>query len=274
MKIKLCTGLLWLVLATQVKSEDRIISAGGSITEIMYELGLGTKIIAVDSSSYFPHEATEKPQVGYFRRLSAEGVLSMNPTRLVGSNGVGPDEALQHITNSGVEVKIFSQEVYTLKSWKNYIKEVGHYFQVVARADEIVSRVEQKLSAIEVVPEKDKKTAIFLLDIGDRGPVAAGTNTVPDMLFNLAQLDNIVDAYEGYKPFSSEQLIQYKPDLIVMPSHVVKKMGGVGAICENMIIKLTTAASGCEILVIDALLALGFGTRIDEAVTVLLSHES
>ncbi len=274
MKTHLSVIVLLFVVAAQTTAEERIISAGGSITEIMYELGLGHQIIAVDSSSYFPHEATEKPQVGYFRRLSAEGVLSMNPTQLVASNGAGPDEALLHISNAGVAVKVFNQEIYTLTAWKDYVKQVGQYFEVPAKASTIVERVERSLSSIKAVPVEHRKSAVFLMDIGDRGPVAAGNNTVPDMLFELAQLNNIVDVYEGFKPFSSEQLIQLKPDVIVMPSHVVQKMGGVTSICQNMVIKLTTADQGCDVLVLDALLALGFGTRIDEAVEVLLAHES
>ncbi len=253
-------------------AQERTISAGGSITEIMYALGLGQEIIAVDSSSYFPYEVAEKPKVGYFRQLSAEGVLSTNPTRLVASNGAGPDDALLQISNAGVEVKVFKQEVYNIDVWKSYLREVGEYFQVSEQAEQIIVRVEEKLNQL-VSDEKQSRTAIFLMDVGDRGPVAAGQNTVPNMLFELSHISNIVSEYEGYKPYSAEKLIQAKPDLIVMPSHVVKKMGGVEAICKNMTIAMTTAENGCDILVMDALLALGFGTRIDEAVKVLSDYE-
>jgi ABC-type hemin transport system substrate-binding protein len=58
-----------------------------------------------------------------------------------------------------------------------------------------------------------------------------------------------------------------------MPSHSVEKMGGVETICQNLTIAMATADRGCDILVLDALLALGFGTRIDQAVEVLANHE-
>ncbi len=264
--------IILILFGTSVNARERTIAAGGSITEIMYELGLGQEIIAVDSSSYFPSEATKKPKVGYFRRLSAEGVLSTNPTRLVASNGAGPDEALLQISNAGVEVKVFKQEIYNLGAWKSYLREVGAYFQVSLKAEQIIDRVQANINAVNS-PKERKKTAIFLMDVGDRGLVAAGKNTVPNMLFDLSYLNNIVVEFEGYKPFSAEQLIKAKPDLIVMPSHVVEKMGGVTAICKNMTIAMTTAERGCDILVMDALLALGFGTRIDQAVEILTSDE-
>ena len=261
------------LLAHAENASNRTISAGGSITEIMYALGLQEQIIAVDSSSYFPAEVRNKPQVGYFRRLSAEGVLSNRPTRVVAANGAGPDEALQQIKAAGVEVKIFTQEIYTLDAWKAYLREIGGYFGKKAEANGIINRVEARLSQLTADQEDSGKTAIFLMDVGDRGPVAAGYDTVPDMLFNLAGLDNIVDDYDGFKPFSAEQLISIQPDLIVMPSHVVAKMGGAEHICKIHVIAMSTARNGCQLLVMDALLALGYGTRIDEAVEVLLNHE-
>lgn len=272
---RLLMTLVLLVCAgrTLAETEHRTIAAGGSITEIMYALGLGDEIIAVDSSSYFPTDAALKPKVGYFRQLSAEGVLSTMPTRVVASNGAGPDEALSQIRRAGVEVKVFKQEIYNLKVWKAFLREVGEYFDHVDQAEQIIARVDGHLAGVLRPAAGQERTAIFLMDIGDRGPVAAGLNTVPNMLFDLAHFKNIVTEFEGYRPYSAEQLIQSKPDVIVMPSHSVEKMGGVKNICQNMTMAMATAERGCDILVMDALLALGFGTRIDEAVAVLTRHE-
>ncbi len=271
------TCLIILILLTQPglsESKERMIAAGGSITEIMYELGLEDQVIAVDSSSYFPHEVTFKPQVGYFRRLSSEGVLSLNPTHLIGSNGTGPDEAIDQISNTGVEVKVFNQEIYNLNAWKAYIREVAQYFELPDKAEIIITRVEQSLPTVENSSVQPQKTAIFIMDLGDRGPVAAGKNTVPNMLFKLAGINNVVEQYDGFKPFSAESLVQIKPDMIVMPDHVVKKLGGRERVCQNKTIQLATSKQGCHLLVMDALLALGFGTRIDQAVDVLLDHQA
>lgn len=264
---------LVVLCCVSATAENRYITAGGSITEIMYELGLGDRVIAVDSSSYYPPEAFAKPHVGYFRRLSAEGVLSVNPTHLIGSNGAGPDEALQQVSQAGVVVKVFEQEVYTLDAWKSFLFEIGQYFELETKAQSIIKRVEERLSAIELNSGKKQRQAIFLMDVGDRGPVAAGLNTVPNMLFELSNHQNIVTDFEGFKPYSAERLIQIKPDVIVMPSHVVERMGGVDKICQNMTIAMATEHSGCDILVMDALLALGFGSRIDQAVNILVTNE-
>lgn len=247
---------------------QRIVSAGGSMTELLYAFGLQQRVIAVDSSSYFPPEAKQKPQIGYFRRMSTEGVLSLKPDLLIGSNGAGPDEVLKQLQQAGVAVKVFKQDQYTLQSWEQMVRAVGVYLQVEQQAEALIVKV---LKAVEQAKQNKGQAhrTIFIMGLGDRGPVVAGRNTVPDMLFNLLGLENLAAEVDGFKPFNNEQLIKSEPDFIVMPSHVVDRMGGVKAICEQQDIKLTTRNIGCHIMVMDALLALGFGSRLDQAVTTL-----
>jgi hypothetical protein len=78
-----------------VKDASRIVSVGGAVTEILYALGLADRIVAVDSTSLFPAEALkQKPNVGYMRALSAEGVLGLNPSLVLAIEGSGPKETI------------------------------------------------------------------------------------------------------------------------------------------------------------------------------------
>lgn len=269
-KIQIGTLALMLCLVGVVAATEpqRIISAGGSMTELLYAFGLQQRIVAVDSSSYFPPEAKQKPQIGYFRRMSTEGVLSLKPDLLIGSNGAGPDEVLKQLQQAGITVKVFKQDEYTLQSWEQMVREVGTYLKVEQPAEALIAKV---LAAVEKAKQNKGKAhrTIFIMGLGDRGPVVAGRNTVPDMLFNLLGFENLAAEVDGFKPFNNEQLIKSEPDFIVMPSHVAGKMGGTEAICEQQDIKLTTRNTGCHIMVMDALLALGFGSRLDQAITAL-----
>ena len=70
------------------KDISRVVIAGGSITEIFYLLGIENKIVALDITSNFPEEAKNFPSIGYVRMLSAEGLLSMNPSIVCHSSGL------------------------------------------------------------------------------------------------------------------------------------------------------------------------------------------
>lgn len=248
-------------------SNSRIVSAGGSITEILYALGMGEQVVAVDSTSLYPPKAATRPKVGYFRSLAAEGLMSLKPDILVAANGAGPEVVLQQVQALGVVVKQYEQSTYTLDSWKALITQIGLDF---GREQEAQSLIEQMLIDLKKQQHEhdasaNQISAITLLSIGERGPVAAGSNTVPDMLLTLAGVDNVAHALEGYQPFSSELLVKQHVDMVLVPSHVVASLGGREAICDNKIVKMATAAQ-CNLVIMDPLLLMGFGTRLDQAV--------
>ena len=245
----------------------RIISAGGSITEILFELGMGDDIVAVDTSSFYPYEASKLPKVGYFRSLGAEGLLSLNPDTLIAAKGAGPQTVLDQVASLGVEVKTYQQATYTFDAWKELINELGDDYSKQDEARALINRVSENLD-INIAKrnfEDQGVNAIALLSIGQRGPVAAGQNTVPSLLFKLAGIKNIAHELDGYKPFSAELLAKKSVDVVFLPSHVVDGLGGVDAVCENQLLKLAMPEE-CRVEVIDGLLLMGFGARLDQAV--------
>ena len=82
----------------------RIVSIGGTITEILYALGSGSEIVAVDSTSRYPKDALTKPNIGYMRRLSAEPILSLDPTKVLAVEDSGPLVVLDQVREAGQEI--------------------------------------------------------------------------------------------------------------------------------------------------------------------------
>ena len=64
--------------------------AGGSIAEILYFLNMDEHIVAVDVTTNYPPETKSLPSIGYVRNLSAEGILSLSPTVIIGEDDMGP----------------------------------------------------------------------------------------------------------------------------------------------------------------------------------------
>ena len=80
----------------QITDTSRILSIGGDVTEILYALGAGARIVGVDTTSQFPAEALhEKQSVGYMRALSSEGVISVGASVILASQGAGPPEVVK-----------------------------------------------------------------------------------------------------------------------------------------------------------------------------------
>lgn len=255
--------------AAQNLEPQRIISAGGSITEILFALDLQDKLVAVDSTSLFPPAVHQLPKVGYFRSLGAEGLMSLNPDLIITAKGAGPDAVLKQVQQLGVEVKSYEESVYTLPAWKQLITNIGNDHDRSTQAEQLIERVSQNLNSHLSNKAARPINAIALLSIGQRGPVVAGKNTVPNLLFELTGINNLAADIEGYKPFSNELLAQQKLDLVLIPSHVIAGLGGKESVCENETLKLAMGAE-CKVHIMDALLLMGFGSRIDQAAAQIM----
>lgn len=84
------------------QTPERIVAAGGVITEVLYALGLQDRLVGIDSTSQFPAEALkDKPNIGYVRALSAEGVLSLRPSLVMAITSAGPPDAISLLNEAG-----------------------------------------------------------------------------------------------------------------------------------------------------------------------------
>ena len=98
LSLGLIASLAAIFFASPNHAEDpasRVVSIGGAVTEIVYALGEEARLVARDTTSNYPPEATALPDVGYIRRLSPEGVMSVRPDLILSEEGAGPPEALK-----------------------------------------------------------------------------------------------------------------------------------------------------------------------------------
>lgn len=255
----------WSVTASA--EEQRIITAGGTLTDVVFALGGSDDVIAVDTSSTSPAAAQRMPKVGYYRNLSAEGVLSFNPTDVWVMEGAGSEGSLEQIEKTGVAVTQFAKPT-TLPAFYQFIEAVAESLNRSEQAGEVIKRIKQDFHP---VAEGKGLTALFLLQVSERGVVAAGNKTVPNLLFNQVKVANVFD-HQGYKTVSSEYLLANQPDFIVAPSHVVMAQGGQQAFCQARALQLLEAGKACRVLVMDSLLAMGMTTRIAEAQQILVDY--
>ncbi len=93
-----------LPLMAFAAAQDKIVTLGGDVTEIVYALGAQSALVARDSTSQWPQAANDLPDVGYLRQLNAEGILSMRPTLVLASAQAQPSLALKQVAQSQVKV--------------------------------------------------------------------------------------------------------------------------------------------------------------------------
>lgn len=243
----------------------KLITAGGSITEIVFALGAGSQVIAVDQSSQYPLIASQRPMIGYYRELAAEGVLSFSPDKILAIEGVGRKEVIEQIQSTGVDVVVYPKPTST-DGLIDLIEQLGRDLNKQPEAKKLINQFQNSLP---IRASSHQAKAIYLLSASDRGLIAAGTNTVPQLIFNYAGVENLAAQHEGFKGINNESLAMMQPDFIVAPRHVVMASGGPEKFCNNPNLALLHAAQECRLLVMDPLMSLGMTPRLAQAIATI-----
>jgi iron complex transport system substrate-binding protein len=245
-----------------IRDNSRIVSVGGAITEILYALGLEQRVVAIDSTSFYPQRALkEKPNVGYMRALSPEGVLGVNPTLILATEGAGPPEAISVLKAARVPF-VLVPDKFTGESILAKIAIVAGAAGNAERGACLARILAADLEALAKVRthiDKPRKAAFLLSFVNGRAMVA-GRNTAADGIIKLAGAVNAVDAFEGYKPLNDEAVIAAKPDFILAmkrDSHPLDAQ----TVFAHAGFSLTPAAQQRAFLSMNGLYLLGFGPR-------------
>lgn len=259
--------------AQEVKAVDaaRLVTVGGAVTEIVFDLGLGDRVIARDTTSYFPEPVTKLPDIGYMRALSPEGVLSVNPSAILMIEGSGPKETLDALAKASVPL-VTVPEGYDRDAIVRKILTVGKALGVEAEAKELADRVRADVDAAVAEAAKvqgaKRRRVLFVLTVQNGKIMAAGGRTAADGILKLAGAVNAADGFQGYKPLNDEALIEAKPDVIL-----TMVSGGPGVSDEELLanpaIRLTPAGKNRRILRMNGLTLLGFGPRTALAIREL-----
>lgn len=254
---------------TAALPEDaRIVSIGGSVTEIVYALGLEKRLVARDSTSVYPREAFSLPDVGYMRQLSPEGVLSVNPGAIVALEGSGPREALDVLKKASVPF-VTVPEKFDRDGIVEKIKVVGHALGSEEKAAALAKSVEADIDAAEALTAKidERKRVLFVLSTQGGKILASGTGTAADGIIGMAGAENVISEFSGYKQVSDEAIVSARPDVILM----MDRGGGDHATAEkdlfaNPAIASTPAGQAKRLIRMDGAYLLGFGPRTAAAI--------
>ncbi len=241
-----------------VADSSRIAVAGGSLTEILYFLGAEDRIEAVDATSNYPDAAAGFPSVGYVRNLSAEGLLSLNPSLVLGENDMGPPEVLAQLRQTGVDVVRVPEE-HTAAGIADKIRCVARVLGIDA-TQRIEQSIAPMLRSLAATPPSSCRVAL-LLGFRDGAPLAAGGDTSGDGLLRMAGAKNLFGDLEGWKPVSLEAMAYANPHYIVMPERGTAGAGGMDDMRGYGAIRLTQAGKRDNIVVMDGMAMLGFGPR-------------
>ena len=252
-----------------ITSSERIVSLNGSTTEILFALGVGDKVVGCDASSSYPKGVKEKlPSVGYQYGLNAEGILSLNPTLVIGRNDVRPPQVVQQLRMAGVTVLLL-KEPRAFETAKQRLLTIGKAVGREKKANELtdaldadIKKLETKLAARKGEP---KQKVLFLYLRGTQTTLVLGTDTAPGAMFDIVGAENAAGSIKGNKPMTAEAVIAAQPDVYVLFTTGLESIGGVDGLLKLPGLAHTPAGKNKRVVTLDGQYLAGFGPRSGRA---------
>lgn len=257
-----------------VAKARRIVSVGGALTEIVYALDAQAELVGVDTTSLYPATAQQLPQVGYARTLSAEGVLSLAPTQLIATEEAGPQTVLRQVRDAGVPVAVLNAN----NQFEGLLERVKQVGQITGRAEpaaRLAHSLQQQWSGALAKVRKRQHAPVRVLFILAHAPnqvMVGGRETGADAMLAYAGAVNVMGGqggFAGYKPLTPEAVIAARPDVVLVTDQGLKASGGVDGILTLPGLAQTPAGKQHRIVSQEAMLLLGFGPRMPQALADL-----
>lgn len=203
------------------KIARRVITLTPSLTELVFALGAGDRLVGVSDFCDYPEAAKRLPRVGSFLAPAIERILSLQPD-LVLLDGVQGDAATMLKQAGTHAVAVPMQDLAQVRaSFTTVAAELGDRH---AQASALLNDLDRQLAELSSrVSSKPKRKTLFVVDrqIGSlRGLVAAGPNSYIDELLRLAGGQNIfADMAPRYAKVALETIEERQPDVILDAVH-------------------------------------------------------
>lgn len=250
----------------------RIASLGGAVTEILWRLGAGPRIAVVDTTSIYPAEILrEKPNAGYLRALSAEGLLSVGPDLVIATEGAGPPAVLAQLREAGIRVELIA-EPPTAEGVLDKITAVGRLAGLETEAAELHRAVAAGFAGLgrQRAAVKRPARALVVLSLANGRAMVGGRESTADGILTLAGLRNAADGLSGFKPISDEAIVAAAPDTVIMMANEGHAQPIEAVFAPGTALGQTPAAARRSLMAMDGLALLGFGPRTPETAEALM----
>ncbi len=253
-------------LSTITIAQERIISIGGDVTEIIYALNAEQNLVGRDSTSMIPQAVNALPDIGYMRQLNAEGILALKPTKVIATEVAQPSIVLEQLKSAGVTVDTIPFK-YSAENVVEKIKKVG---ESLSKQTQAVTLAENFANELKAIPNSPLDVRIlFVLNRAGANQTVAGKDTVADEAIKLIGAKNAMGNNVRFVPISQEGVIAANPDLIVMTRLGIQSLGSTEKVWELPGIAHTNAGKNKQLVIVEDIAFMSFGLTTPKALLTL-----
>jgi len=195
---------------------ERIVALAPSLTECLFALGQGDRVVGVTRFSDHPEQARSLPKVGSYVNLDLEMIVGLKPDLCLATRDGNPVKVIRQLEALGVSV--YALDPRDLEAVMRTVVTLGWILKCEHEASRVVADMEKKIQAVEERVQAVGTRPRVFFQIGISPIVSVGSNTFVHELITLAGGVNLAAGTRNYPRYSLEEVLVQDPDIIVINS--------------------------------------------------------
>jgi iron complex transport system substrate-binding protein len=187
-----------------------------SLTEMVFALGFGARLVGVEQFSDYPPAAQEIPKVGSYKLPDLESIVALRPDLCLAIKDGNPPHVLERLRGLGIPVYVVDPR--NLPGVIATLEEIGHLLGAEEEAGELTATLTRRLQRIKDLANRAAHCPRVFFQIGVAPIVSAGSHTFLDELITTAGGLNLAAGKTPYPRFSQEQVLALQPEVIIITS--------------------------------------------------------
>ncbi|MDO9532042.1 MAG: cobalamin-binding protein [Deltaproteobacteria bacterium] len=197
-------------------SPQRLVTMAASLTEMVFAVGLGSRLVGVEQFSDYPPAAGALPKVGSYKIPDLERIVALQPDLCLAIKDGNPPHVLERLRGLGIPVYVVDPR--NLPGVIATVEEIGHLLGAEGKAGELAAALNRRYQRIKDLAAHVARRPRVFFQIGISPIVSAGSHTFLDELITTAGGLNLAAGKVPYPRFSQEQILALNPEVIIITS--------------------------------------------------------
>lgn len=195
---------------------QRLVTLAASLTEIVFALGQGHRLVGVEQFSDYPAAARDLPKVGSYINPDVERVVALRPDLVLAIKDGNPYHSVARL--EGLGLPVYAVDPRNLAGVITTVVEIGRLLGVAEAARNLAAELTKRWQRVQSLTATVSQRPRVFFQIGTTPIVAVGSHTFLDEIITTAGGINLTAGKIPYPRFSQEQVVALRPDIIVITS--------------------------------------------------------
>jgi iron complex transport system substrate-binding protein len=195
---------------------QRVVTLAASITEMVFALGLGSRVCGVEQFSDYPPAARELPKVGSYISLDLERIVALRPDLCLATKDGNPRHVVERL--EGLGIAVYAVDPRNMEAIIATTEEIGKILGAPDKGQELAAALNHRYQRVKALAARVTHRPRVFFQIGISPIVSAGSHTFLDELITTAGGLNLAAGKIPYPRFSQEQILALNPEVIIITS--------------------------------------------------------